>query len=261
MIKIDINLIKKLRNITGAGIIDCKNSLILSNGNIKNAIIEIRKLGMLKISKIKKKCINGIINVKKFNNYGIILEINCQTDFASKSKEFKKFTIDIINIIIKNNFKYIQNIKKINYFLKTNIINLFNKIKEYVIIKRINILKNNIIEIYNHNNYIGVLIKANFIQKKILKKIAMHIASEKPKFINIENIPYNFINDEYKIQNIIIKKTKIIKIILLGKIKKYIYNITLFNQQFIFNNLFKIKEIINKKNSLIYNFIRYELGE
>ncbi|WGS66517.1 translation elongation factor Ts [Candidatus Psyllophila symbiotica] len=263
MNKIDINLIKKIRNITGASLLDCKNILILTNGNIKKAIIEMRKLGILKIlKKKKKKIINGVIIVKNLNNFGIILEINCQTDFAAKSSEFLTFSNNIINNLLKNNFKYIKNIEKINFLYKKKIVDLFNKINENVNIRRINILKKNIIEIYNHNNRIGVLINAKFIQKKILKKIAMHIASEKPKFINIENIFYNFIINEYKIQNIIIRKKKdFFKKILLGKIKKYIYNITLMNQNFIFDISKKIKNIINKKNSIIYNFICYELGE
>ncbi|XZR52886.1 MAG: translation elongation factor Ts [Enterobacteriaceae bacterium] len=261
---ININLIKKIRNITGAGLLDCKNSLILTNGNIKKAIIEIRKMGLLKILKKTHYGItNGIIFVKKLNNYVIILEINCQTDFASKSFEFLKFSNNIVCKLFNNNFKYIKNIEKINFFLNNDIIDLFNKIKEKILIKRINILKNNILEIYNHNNRIGVLIKAKFIQKKLLKKISMHIASNKPEFINIDNILYNFIINEYKIHKSIIKNNnkKFLKIILLGKIKKYIENITLMNQKFIFDIFFKIKDILNKKNSIIIDFIRYELGE
>ncbi|XZR53102.1 MAG: translation elongation factor Ts [Enterobacteriaceae bacterium] len=261
MNKININLIKKLRKITGSGLLNCKKILIKTNGNIKNAIIEMRKNGILKFLKKKKDItINGIINVKKKNQYGIIIEINCQTDFASKSNDFKIFVNNIIKKIYNNKIK---NIKNYNFFFKNEIIDLFNKLKENINIKRINILENNIIETYNHNNKIGVLIKAKFIQKKNLKKIAMHIASNKPNFINIENIPYNIIINEYKIQNIIIKDkyNKFYKKKIFGKIKKYINYITLMNQKFIFNINIKIKNILNKNNSIILNFIRYEIGE
>ncbi|WMC19559.1 MAG: translation elongation factor Ts [Enterobacteriaceae bacterium PC38] len=260
MIKNNINKIKKLRKITGSGLIDCKNALIKSNNNIKNAIIEMRKIGILKFNEKKNiSIINGIVKTKKEGKYGIIIEVNCQTDFTSKSKEFRNFINNIIQKILNNNIK---NTIKYNLIYKNEIINLFNKIKENINIKRVFILNENIIEEYNHNNRIGVLIQAKFIQKKKLKKIAMHIASNKPDFINIENIYYNLIINEYKIQkNLIKKKNFLYKKILFGKIIKYINEITLINQKFIFNTLIKIKKILNNKNSIILNFIRYELGE
>ncbi|WMC20152.1 MAG: translation elongation factor Ts [Enterobacteriaceae bacterium PSpyr] len=259
MFKNNINKIKELRKITGSGLIDCKKALIKSNNNIKNAIIEMRKIGILKFDRKKNiKIIKGIVKIIIKKNLGIIIEVNCQTDFTSKSKEFKNFVNNIIQKILNNNFKY-----KINYNLiyKKEIINLFNKIKENINIKRVSILNKNIIEKYNHNNKIGVLINAKFIQKKLLKKIAMHITSDKPEFISIENINYNLIINEYKIQKSIIIKKILYKKILFGKLIKYINKITLINQKFIFNTLIKIKKILNNKNSIILNFIRYELGE
>ncbi|BFI91137.1 translation elongation factor Ts [Enterobacterales bacterium endosymbiont of Anomoneura mori] len=262
MLKIKIENIKKLRNITGVSLIECKKSLIISNGNIENAIIEMRKSGILNIFKKNNIILNnGIIDIKKKKNYIIVLEINCQTDYASKSIEFKNFFYNILNNILNNKIKTIEELKK---FFKNEIIDIYNKIKENIIIKHFNIFKGNIIESYVHNNRICVIIKAKYIKKNILKKIAMHIAASKPEFINLENIKYNLIVNEFKIySNILNKKKKKIffKKILFGKINKYIKTLTLFNQQFIFDTNKNIKEILHKKNSIIYNFILYELGK
>lgn len=258
-----IKLIKELRNKTNAKIIDCKEALIKSKGNIEEAIDIMKKEGKINLyKKLKNKAINGIILIKSNKNLEVIIEINCETDFVSKNIIFIKFCEKVINTIIKKNI-YDINILK-NEF-KNDIEKLIYTFGENIIINRLGVLKDSYMDYYLHDKKIGVLVSSYNAPKNILKNIAMHIAASNPKYINVKDVPLDVINKEKKIQLEILIKNKKNKIfferIIKGKIKKFISNIVLSEQNFIFETSKKVKKVLSEYNILIKNFIRFELGE
>ncbi|AZP36171.1 Elongation factor Ts [Candidatus Annandia adelgestsuga] len=260
---LNINLIKELRNKTNAKIIDCKKALIKSNGDIQKAIYIMRKEGLINIyKKLTNKTINGLILIKLKKKLGIMIEINCETDFVSKNNLFIKFCKKVINTIFEKNIYDINIIKK---KFKKNVERLIYTFGENIRINRLGVLKDDYVDFYLHDKRIGVLVSSYNIPKLILKNIAMHIAASKPEYINIKDIPLNVINNEKKIQLEILNKSKKNKIffekIIKGRIKKFISNIVLLEQDFIFETSKKVKEILKDYNSVIKNFIRFELGD
>ncbi|QJC35303.1 translation elongation factor Ts [Enterobacteriaceae endosymbiont of Donacia proxima] len=263
ILKININKIKELRNITGISIIECKKALIATKNNINDAINYIRKyLKIESIKKINNETKEGLILDYITEDFGILLEINCQTDFVTKSIHFINFGNEILKYIIKNNQKDINIIKKIFYQKKIELIGL---LKENIFINRLEYIKGKFIGKYiHHSKHIGIIIKSNVNNQLLMKKISMHIAMLKPEYIQKKDIPSRIINKEYELQkNIAIQKNKpkvIIKKIIEGRIKKFIDNITLYNQHFLLDNNKTVFEVLNENKMKILSFICLEIG-
>ncbi|WP_168894312.1 translation elongation factor Ts [Enterobacteriaceae endosymbiont of Donacia cinerea] len=261
--KIDINKIKKLRNITNISIIECKKALTKTKGDINQALAYIKKYEKIEsIKKSKNKTKEGVILDYLVEDFGILLEINCQTDFVTKSVQIINFGNKILKYIIKNHQTDISFIRKI--FNKERI-ELIGILKENIYINRLNYIKGKFIGKYiHHNKRIGVMIKSNVNNNLLMKQIAMHIAMLKPNYINEKDIPINIIKNEYQLQKKIAlqhNKSKIIvKKIIEGRLRKFINNITLYNQKFLLDNNKTVFNFLNENNMQILKFICLELG-
>lgn len=262
--KINLALIKKLRKITDAGILECKKSLINSNGNIELAIINLRKSGKTKA--IKKNNFftkHGMIFIKLVNKQAAMIELNCQTDFVAQNKYFQDFGNKILSFIIDYPTNDINHLKKI-FEDKKNI--LISKLGENIKINKIINIYGKELNYYLHNNMkIGVIIDVKNMNKELSKKIAMHIAANKPEYIYPDDISQDRLNYEEDIQreisNKISKKDFIAKKILNGKMQKFKEEISLICQKFIFDTKKTVNQILKENNSKINNFVRFEIGE
>nr|BET44445.1 MAG: translation elongation factor Ts [Candidatus Aschnera chinzeii] len=266
MKKITISLIKELRDRTNISILECKKALIQSNGNIEIAIDNMRKLGKLKaIKKYNNVTANGIILTKTSttDNIGVILEINCETDFVSQEANFLKFSHEILNYALLNE---IGNIKVLKEVFEEERIKLVNVVDENINIRRVDLLKGANIGNYSHGMRIGVLVSMNKdINKTIIKHIAMHIAASKPEYISTEEIPQDIFLHEKNIQLEIAQQSDkddlTIEKIVNGRLKKIFNNITLMNQEFIIDPKWTVGNMLKKYNGKIFKFIRFEVGD
>ncbi|WP_343154935.1 translation elongation factor Ts [Buchnera aphidicola (Pseudoregma panicola)] len=269
MKNVSYSIIKKLRKRTGIGILECKNEIINTKGNIKEAIFNLRKRGIIKAEEKKiNKTNNGIILSSIKNNFGVILEIKCQTDFVSKSEYFKKFGKKILKYSIKN---FCKNINKIKKVFEKDRIKLLNKVNENILINRFYYISGKNIYSYVHCNRIGVLISAysknnykNFnIDENILKQIAMHIIAKKPKYLTFKDIPKETIDKEIIIHSELTKKlkkpVKYFNIIVKGKVKKFFSKLILMEQNFAIDEKKTIDQFTKENNIVIENFIRLEI--
>ncbi|QJC32091.1 translation elongation factor Ts [Enterobacteriaceae endosymbiont of Donacia versicolorea] len=263
MLKINIKKIQELRNITGIGIIECKKALIETKQDLNLAIDYIRKHSKLQsIKKLNNLTKEGLIIDYVKKNFGILLEINCQTDFVTKSIEIISFAKNILKYIFDKDQTDINIIRRIFNTRKMELINLF---KENIFINRLSYIKGKFIGKYiHHNKRLGVLIRTNINNKLLMKQLAMHIAMLKPDYLYEKDIPTNIIDHEYKIQKNILEKNNksqtIINKIIKGRVKKFINNITLYNQKFLLDNNKTIKQYLNENNMKIFKFIYFELG-
>lgn len=282
----DLNLIKELREKTGAGFLDCKNALSENNNNIEQSIDSLRKKGLAKASKKSSREANeGAIGFYNNENISVILKINSETDFSAKSDTFLDFLDTIGNIALSTNDINLD----LNRFLKVenngkSIFDLLNemiaKIGENLIISDLKIFDNKETKInyYIHNPYrknIGKIISAIFYSteeendnvKNFSKNICMHVAASKPEAIDIDMLPAELIENEKKIQSEIIKDSgkpsNVMEKILDGKMKKFYSEVTLLNQNFVIDTDKTIKEAIsdfNLSNSFILkNYILISL--
>ncbi|MBK4775568.1 elongation factor Ts [Candidatus Pantoea edessiphila] len=263
MSEINAALIKKLREYTGAGIMECKKALIEVNGDIHLAIEYMRKSSSIKaLKKVNNVAVNGIIRVKIFGNYGVILELNCETDFVTKNICFLNFADKLTNCVVLNPEINLVSLKK---QFEEERISLVAKIGENIQINRLSILQGAELGCYLHRDRIGVLVSGYNISKNLIKNIAMHIAASNPIFIKPEDIPNNIIEKEREIQIVIAKKStksrEIAEKIVEGRMRKFENEISLIGQIFVMDHNKTINDVLQEQDAEIIEFIRFEVGE
>ena len=291
MNKISTSDIKKLRDLTGAGFLDCKNALDNSNSDIDKAIEFLRKKG---ISTAQKKgdrtASEGLIAIStnQSNKEAGIVELNSETDFVARNDDFQSFVsiISKINLDQKGNLDKIMESKYNNTKDKVSdaLTNLISKIGENLTIRRSEyiISEDGFIGSYVHNaekdnmGKIGVLlsIKTDIEYSKIndfLKKICMHIAAANPISITSSDIDEDIINKEKEFQIEEIKKSgkdqSIQEKMLEGKMNKYFNDVVLLEQNFVVDDSIKINQFIeNTSKELngsieVKKFVRFKVGE
>ena len=215
MSEISAQLVKKLRESTGAGMMDCKNALKECNADFEKSIQYLREKGLSKAAKkADRLAAEGLINLKISDDFkkATLVEINSETDFVAKNEQFINLVKDITSHIQYNDFKTNEeldnsDINNINF--KEYFNSQIATIGENLVIRRFNTIKadnNHILNGYIHTNgRVGVIIVANTendtIAQKILdflKQLCMHIAAMKPSYLSYEELDINFIENEYK---------------------------------------------------------------
>ena len=268
--------VQDLRKMSGAGMMDCKNALSESSGNLDDAFLWLREKGIAKAEKKSTRDANeGLIGIKSDNDGACIVEINSETDFVSRNDGFQKLVISILDIA--SNKK--ESIDEVAGESKDLINNAIAKIGENIVFKRSNYVAGNVYT-YTHNKIadglgkIGVLIKfsSDLVDlDEIGKNICMHIAATSPKSLSEGDLDPSLINSEKDIIKEQLKDSgkpdNIIEKMINGKINKYFEEVVLLNQKYVIDPSITIEEYLlqvsKQMNSSIQieKFIRYQLGE
>ena len=276
--------VKNLRDMTGAGFLDCQKALEANDQSIEKSIVYLRKKGLAKANKKSSRQTNeGAIGLYSNEAKTVLIQINTETDFAAKNEVFLNFMneiggfaleVDNINVSLESFVKLSFRNKIISEYF-TDII---TKIGENIILSQLIIVPNNdgcMISTYIHNAYkknigkIAVVLKSKINEideeSKILgKNLCMHIAASKPFALSIEKLNKNLIKKEREIQIETIKSSgkpnNILEKILEGKMKKFYSDSVLLEQPYILDLDKTVKQIITEF-SKINNFeiIDYKL--
>ena len=277
--------IKKLRELTGVGFKDCKLALDENKGDIEKSIEFLRKKGIAKAyKKMSRTASEGLALVTENDNEVSIIEINSETDFVAKNKDFISFCKELsqINFLSKGDLDKLNNSKMKNGDLvKDNLVALIAKIGEKITIRRSQFFdnKDGINFFYVHSlveKNIGKIIsivKLKGIHKskneEIGTKIAMHIAASNPLAIDKDKLKKEVVDKELEIIKAEItnsgKPAEMAEKISKGKIAKFINDNTLLNQIWIMDPKKKVSDIL-KENKIenevqVIDFIRYKVGE
>ncbi len=263
MADITITLIKELRDRTDAGMMDCKRALIEANANIELAIENMRKSGAIKAAKKSGNiAVDGVIKAKIERKYGLILEINSQTDFVAKNTNFQLFADKVLHAAVIGKITDLTVLKEKFEEERTELV---AKMGENISIRRIASLEGDLLGSYLHGVRIGVLIDAKNADSVLIKQIAMHIAASKPEFIRPEDISITEIEKEYQFQlEIALQSRKprdIAKRIAEGRVKKFTDTTCLTSQPFVINPSKTVGQVLRERHASINHFIRFELGE
>ena len=277
--------IKKLREMTGVGFKDCKIALDETKGDIEKSIEFLRKKGIAKASKkMSRTASEGLALVKEEKGEVSLIEINSETDFVAKNKDFIDFCKELsdINFITKGDLKKLEDSKMANgVSVKDNLVNLIAKIGEKIIIRRANFFNNSKGSNFSYvhaaiEKGIGKIIsvvKLEGISKgkneDIGNKIAMHIAASNPLALDKDNIDKKIIDKELEIIKAEItnsgKPAEMAEKISKGKISKFLNDNSLLNQIWIMDPKKKVSDVLKENSSenqlKILDFIRYKVGE
>ncbi len=275
--------VNELRQKTGAGMMDCKKALTEADGDFEKAIEILRKKGAAVAAKRAEKSANeGIVLTKVSDDKtkGVILEVNCETDFVAKSEDFVNFTNNLVDAVYENNPANVDELLEKNTDIKNQLNDVMGKVAEKIEISRFDIenAENGLLVDYIHmGSKLGVLVKFDNVESgkdelaEIGKDIAMQVAAMKPICVYREEVPQDVISKEIEIYKEIARKEgkpeQILEKIATGKLNKYYQENCLSEQSFIKDNTKTVGDLIkdfnskNESTAKISLFKRFHLGD
>jgi len=272
MANITAGMVKELRERTGLGMMDCKKALSASDGDMDKAIDDLRKASGLKAAKkASRVAAEGIVLTKiaEDGNYGVIIEVNSETDFAARDENFLDFSQQAIELAYSNNDADVQGI--LNAGLEDLRQALVQKVGENINLRRIDRLKfedanQGIVASYVHsNNRIAVLISLQGGDESLARDIAMHVAAVNPMVVRAEDVPEDVLAKESEIYSAQARESgkpeDIIEKMIIGRLRKFVAEISLLEQPFVKDSDKKIVDLLKEAGADVVNFVRYEVGE
>ncbi|MDR2008475.1 MAG: translation elongation factor Ts [Alphaproteobacteria bacterium] len=274
--EINTNLIKELRERTGAGIVDCKKALIEANGDMEAAVDWLRKKGLSAVAKKSSRVTaEGLVAVNVDGAVGVVLEVNSETDFVAKNEKFQNFVKNLSKIAIKAEDGNVEKLKEAAYESHTvndELNSLIATIGENLTIRRFKAVKGDKLFSYVHNTVseglgkIGVIVafKNEGTPENIGRQIAMHIASTQPLSLSKESLDPAEVAREKEVQKAKAleegKPADIVEKMLAGRIEKFYQEVCLLEQQFIMDTDKKVSQLLKENNATITDFAFYVLG-
>jgi elongation factor Ts len=249
-------LVKELRDRTGAGMMDCKKALQETDGDMELAIENMRKSGQAKAAKKAGNiAAEGQIIIKD----GVLVEVNCQTDFVASDSNFLEFANKVADVAAAEKLS----IEDLQAKFEEERIALVAKIGENINVRRVAYVEGASAS-YKHGAKIGVVV-AGEGDAETLKHIAMHVAASKPEFVNPEDVPAEVVEKEKAIQIDIAmnegKPAEIAEKMVTGRMKKFTGEISLTGQMFIMEPKRSVGDILKEKGVSVSSFVRLEVGE
>ena len=266
---ITAQMVKELRDKTGAGMMDAKKALVEVDGDMEKAQEILRQKGIASAEKkMGRIAAEGRVESFVSDSCGAMIEVNCETDFVAKNDEFKTLTANMAKHVAELNPANVEAFlastcpdcgKVIEDALKEKIASIGEKIT----VRRF-VRYEGAVASYIHNGKIGVLLNADKNDAELLNDICLHIASSAPQFVSREEIPQAVIDEETRIEmgkEDLQKKPEAIRgKIVEGRVNKLMAERCLLEQPFVKDPSVTIAQLIEGKLS-IKSFTRYELGE
>ncbi len=272
MATINASMVKELRERTGLGMMDCKKALSDADGDMNKAIEDLRKASGLKAAKKASRVASeGIVMTKiaEDGNYGVVIEVNSETDFVARDNNFLAFSTSVLNAAFDDNNADVDSL--LGAGLENLRQELVQKIGENVSVRRVERLKfdnanQGIVESYVHsNNRIAVLISLHGGDEALARDIAMHIAAVNPMVVRPEDVPEEILAKESEIYSAQARESgkpeEIIEKMISGRLRKFVAEVSLLEQQFVKDPDSKISDLLNEVGADIVKFVRYEVGE
>jgi elongation factor Ts len=281
----DIEKVKKLRELTGAGFKDCNLAIKESVGDLDKAIEILRVKGISKASKkMSRDAKEGVIAITENDKQISLIEVNCETDFVAKNDDFVNFVKELsdLNNIVNSNIEDLKKSKMSNgQSVDENLVALIAKIGEKITIGKTKTLSD---EGTIKSKYLHTIVKDNLaklavaisleasensdVVKNFGKQLAMHIAASSPLAIDQNSIEQSIIDKEQELVTEELKNSgkpeEIAKKIILGKMSKFKEENALLSQAWVMEPQKKVKDIISDlsiPDLKIKEFVRFKIGE
>jgi elongation factor Ts len=267
-------LVKELRERTQAGMMECKKALVETNGDIEAAIEYMRKAGLAKADKKSGRTAAEGAIVSRTSDDGkaaVVVEVNCETDFVTKGDDFQKFSNEVADLAIKNLPDDIEGLLNLKMASGDTVADatkaLIAKIGENITVRRYvkAVTDTGVIGTYLHGSRIGVLTKLDGGTEDLAKDIAMHVAASKPVCVSSEQVPQDVIAKEKEIYSAQAaesgKPAEIIEKMVMGRINKFLKEITLLGQPFVKDPDLTVEKLLKDANAMVEEFYRLEVGE
>ena len=268
-------MVKELRQRTGSGMMECKKALVETAGDLETAIENMRKSGMAKADKkAGRVAAEGVIKVATSGDGSTtsIVEVNSETDFVSQGDDFLNFATAVANTVVNHDVANVELLNDIELDGESVTVDnkrraLIAKIGENINVRRFQKIKTDgsIVGSYMHGIRIGVLVELEGGSVELAKDIAMHVAATNPMCISEADVPAEEIEKEkavFKGQAAESgKPAAIVEKMIVGKVKKFLKEVTLLGQPFVKDGDITIEKLLKDNNAKVVSFVRFEVGE
>ena len=276
---ITMDMIKQLREVTHAGIMDCKKALQESDGDFDKAEEYLKKVGLAAVEKrVDRATDNGRVTYVITDKKAVMIEVTCETDFVAKNEQFKKLSVDLCNLAIEKGYT------EPNDEMQAMVNGLIATINENMKVKKIatmDIAANEFVMGYNHaDGNIGVLVKFAASDAGVFKSeafntfafnTAMHVCAASPMYLEDKDVPRDYEEEQLEIFNAQVasdeklksKPEKVLEGIVRGKLKKHYAEICLMDQVFQISNddglsVAQLLAKFNKENGADVRIVAYK---
>ena len=265
--------VKELREMTGAGMMDCKKALVETNGDMEAAVTWLREKGISKAAKkVSRIAAEGVCSYKIEGNKAVTFEVNCETDFVAKSPKFAELVEEIGTALIAGcpesdeaALEYAYNGVKVSEFL----VNATATIGEKISLRRVSVYEKNddqVFGAYSHmQGKIVALSILNGDKEEVAKDVCMHVAAMSPKYLDKNSIDPEYIAKETEIlkQEALNegKPAAIVDKMVVGRLQKSLKEVCLVEQPFVKDPDQTVGQYVASKNCAITCFVRIAVGE
>lgn len=264
-----IVLIKELRERTGLGMLECKNALASADGDVEKAIEELRKSsGMKAAKKAGRTAADGVVatRIAEDGSYGIVAEINSETDFVARDENFLGFVKKVVDAAFEGRQTDVEALMAGE--LEAAREALVQKIGENISVRRIRLVTADagVVGAYVHgNNRIAVLVELKNGDQDLAKDVAMHVAAVNPQVVSPDDMPAEVIDKEREIYTVQAqdsgKPAEIIEKMIGGRIKKFLAENSLVDQAFVKDPDITVGKLVAAVGAQVLSFVRFEVGE
>lgn len=266
MTAISASLVKELRERTGLGMMECKKALVEADGDIEKAIEDLRKSsGMKAAKKAGRTAAEGVVAVKVAddNSYGVLVEVNSETDFVARDDNFLAF----VNSVVEKAFNDKQSdAAALAAEVEEARQALVQKIGENIAVRRVVLVEAPVVGSYVHsNNRIAVLTALSAGDAELAKDVAMHVAAVNPQVVKPEDMPEEVVAKEREIFTAQSRESgkpeEIIAKMIEGRISKFLAESSLVAQPFVKDPDVKVGKLVKDAGADVLSFVRFEVGE
>ena len=268
------SLVKELRELTGAGMLDCKKALDATEGNIEASVDWLREKGMSKAAKKSSRtAAEGLASVLIEGNKAVILEVNSETDFVAKNEKFTSLVDTLGKILLDSNVETIEEALTLpteEGTVKDLVISKTAQIGEKLDLRRFVKVEKTDSQAFGSYLHMGgkiaVLITVDGASDEVAKEVAMHAAAMRPLYLESSLVPTDVLDKEKEIMKEQLlnegKPVDKVDMILNGKVKKYYSDVCLKNQIFVkAENKETVEQYVKNNNGTIVSMTRFEVGD
>jgi elongation factor Ts len=266
MAAVSASMVKELRERTSLGMMECKKALKEADGDIELAIENLRKASGLKAAKkADRTAAEGVVvtRIADDNSYGIVVEVNSETDFAARDESFLAFVNTVADKVFAD--KQADVAALMAGELESAREALVQKIGENIGVRRIEVLEGDVVDAYTHSNSrIAVLVQVT-ASNELAKDIAMHVAAVNPQVVSTTDMPADVVAKEEDIikaqPDMAGKPAEIVEKMMGGRINKFLKENSLVEQSFVKNPELTVGQLAKEAGAEVKAFVRFEVGE
>ncbi|MDT8448715.1 MAG: translation elongation factor Ts [Wenzhouxiangellaceae bacterium] len=273
---ISASLVKELRERSGAGMMECKKALVETGGDLEAAIEHLRKSGLAKADKkAGRVAAEGVIVHAGDPSSGVLVEVNCETDFVAKDDNFRAFAQRVAELALAAGDDDVARLAEAEFgdgeSVETRRQQLVAKLGENIQIRRIRRLAadggegGGVLGGYIHGGRIGVLVALVGGDEEVARDLAMHVAALNPPYVDADSVPAEVLEKEKEILRAQAedsgKPPEIVEKMIAGRLNKHLAEITLVGQPFVKDSDQTVGKLLESRGARVTGFVRLEVGE